>query len=75
MWQHRQTCSEANCGMQATHSEGSFLGGVQQGVQPLAVQAMGFPEVVDVKAIRHSSSAIGNAEEVPLGVTIGAAVR
>ena len=74
MWQHWKMCSEASGGMQATHSEGSFLGGVQQGLQPLAVQAMGFPEIVDVQAIRHSSSAIDNAEEVPLRVTIGAAV-
>lgn len=60
--------------MQATHSEGSFLGGVQQRLQTLAVQAVGFPEVVDVQAIRHLGSAIGNAEEVPLCVTISAAV-
>lgn len=40
----------------------------------MAVQAMRLPEVVDVQPVWHACSAIGNAEEVPLGVTIGAAV-
>ena len=61
--------------LQATHIEGSFLGGVQQGLQALAVQAVGFPEVVDVQAVRHSCPTIGDAEEVPLCVAIGATVR
>ena len=43
-----QMCSEVKNGMHATHSEGSFLGRMQQGLQPLAVKAVGFPEVVDV---------------------------
>ena len=73
-----ETFDRGLCGQkgmsQAAHREGSLLGGVQQGLQALAVQAVGFPEVVDVQPVRHSCPAIRNAEEVPLGVTIGAAV-
>lgn len=59
----------------ATHSLGSLNLGVQQRLQPLAVQAVSLPEVVDVQLILHPSSAICDAEEVPLRVASGAAVR
>lgn len=58
-----------------SYCEGGFFGRVQQGLQALAVQAVSLPEVVDVQPVLHPSLAIGNAEEVPLCVPIGAAVR
>lgn len=35
---------------------------------------MGLPEVVYVQSVGHASSAVSNAEEVPLGMSAGAAV-
>ena len=58
----------------SSHRELSLFGREQQGLQALAVQAVGLPEVVYVQSVGHASSALSNAEEVPLGMSAGAAV-